>query len=138
MRCFFWIIFCLIAVLSVWALPVEENADNGSLVTVGNETDDFAVEGRAFDDDEDDDDEVIDDGVLDITDRHFRKKPKKHPKKDQKKKKDDDDDDSSSEEKSVKKFVKKFKNVKCICQKKKPSKKPQSSGRNLLKIFSQE
>jgi hypothetical protein len=116
MRCYFWIIFFAVAVFSIWAFPVDENVDEESLVVIGNENEDVAIESRVLigedeeeDDDDDDEEGLIEDGTLDITDRHFGQKPQKKPKND-------------------KKDVKKFKKPKYICfGKKPPFKKPSQS-----------
>ena len=143
MHCYFWIIFCTVAVFSIWALPVDEHVEEGSLAVIGNENEDAVVSSGALVEKDDDDEEeaIVADGTSDITDRHFKGKPQKYNKKDQKPNKNkydddsdddsDDDDETSSEEGKEKK---KYKKPKCVCFGKKPGQKkpPRNQSNSIL------
>ena len=133
MRWYCWIIFCVIACWSAWALPAAEDVSEKNLMTIDNEmTEDILAENGLTNNGDDDDDDDDDEGVFAITDRHFRKrKPQKGKGKDDE---DDDDDSSDNDEKEGKKLKKK----KCICFRRKPfrhhrKRRPQSSGIELVR-----
>jgi hypothetical protein len=143
-RCYCWLIFFAVAILSTWTFPADGNVDEKNLVVVenGNEkNEDINIESSILnkeDEDNDDDDEgIVENGTFDIADRGFKqKKPQKNPQKPQKDEDDssssedededgsssseeeDEDGSSSSEEKE--KDKKKSKNQKCVCFNKKP------------------
>ncbi|CAM4801097.1 unnamed protein product [Rotaria magnacalcarata] len=116
MRWYSCLLFFLIALLSISALPTDGNANEKSLITVGDEDKlDMAIENELLNDE--DEDEIDEDGTFAITERHHKQgKPQKHRK----------PKDSDSEEEDDKKDKKKPKITKCFCYQVRPSKhKPQ-------------
>jgi len=138
-RCYCWLIFFAVAILSTWTFPADGNVDEKNLVVVenGNEkNEDINIEGSILseeDEDNDDDNEgIVENGTFDITDRGLKhKKPQKKPQKPKKDEDDsssseEDDEDGSSSEEEKEKDQKKTKKNKCVCFNKKPgyNKKP--------------
>lgn len=125
MRWYCWIIFCIIAILSIQALPTDLDVPEQDILAIDNEIEveeDVIAETQLLDEDDDDD------NVLSITDRHLRRrKPNHHEKKKDKddsnekqdKSKDKTDKDDSKEKKDEKNS-KKPKVTKCVCFEKKP------------------
>ncbi|CAF4157368.1 unnamed protein product, partial [Rotaria magnacalcarata] len=80
MRWYSCLLFFLIALLSISALPTDGNANEKSLITVGDEDKlDMAIENELLNDE--DEDEIDEDGTFAITERHHKQgKPQKHRK----------------------------------------------------------
>jgi len=139
-RCYCWLIFFAVAILSTWTFPADGNVDEKNLVVVenGNEkNEDINIESSILseeDEDNDDDNEgIVENGTFDITDRGLKHKKPQKPKKDEddssSSEEDDEDDSSSSEEddedgssssEEKEKDKKKSQNKKCVCFNKKP------------------